>query len=758
MKIIKHTIFTLITFIGVICIGKMHAQSVKSIYPTSGSLNGQTKVVIKGSGFTSKKLESVILGAVGIPVTTNNVKSDSIIEVLTPAVNKPQSVNVEVVFNGLTCENKPVFNYEKPVITSFFPISTSTKGKEVITIKGKYFSGASYVKFGKAGNPPLTVTDTLITVKNPPHIAGKVNVSVEVQTHFGVAKKKLSYTSTHTKKKKKKTIVGSYNLSLDNLTGLDSNYKVYVLGYSTKSKKALTLGTSKVGKFTSIIDSTGYIKSYELGKDITSIELRNTNPIVGARIYFFVANTTKKYNDNSGKTGNGNLGFSYSQLGAAVNQVGNPPQSDFPQYSYIEPTFESGQGLFMDVSMVDGFFFPLSLIAEDAKGKELGRVGQTAGISAEEVSNAYGPFMNNFSNSTAYNDLSMNVDKNLTVLVNPGLYLASQISTLETVFDDALNSLFTDTTLNMNIWQKNNDGTQFYFRGTPKSNVTFPGTSNTHDAIEFISPTNPEKFYVFNPVGFSVVSYLDSKSKNRKPITGIIKKGVLTFDTPLPSDVGIIKGMYVSNASCKPNTSVTISKVNTNTSGEIVSVNIDTGSKCASTSKQFKFSKAPKNYYQSSGQMTFAGSGLFADGGIRYPNNANLQVILNGLENQLTTALNRGVALTKAVGSEKGRTTTLWGKERSWYPAGTIQNLFSYFMHTAKVKGKNIFSPPTNAVESARGDKMAQAYGFAYDENPIEFKKTNQPPVPSEFTGTYPTGTTQLRLVLGPWKTKKTKE
>ncbi|AUC14611.1 hypothetical protein BTO06_05425 [Tenacibaculum sp. SZ-18] len=77
-------------------------------------------------------------------------------------------------------------------------------------------------------------------------------------------------------------------------------------------------------------------------------------------------------------------------------------------------------------------------------------------------------------------------------------------------------------------------------------------------------------------------------------------------------------------------------------------------------------------------------------------------------------------------------------------------------MHAATVKGKNIFSLPANAVKSVTGAKIGQAYGFSYDENPMEFKRTNQPLVPSEFTGSYPKGTIQLKLVLGPWKTKKT--
>ncbi|AUC14610.1 hypothetical protein BTO06_05420 [Tenacibaculum sp. SZ-18] len=437
------------------------------------------------------------------------------------------------------------------------------------------------------------------------------------------------------------------------------------------------MNANRQGVFTKVKTKKGFVESYELGEDITSIQLNNTNLIIGLRIYFFVVNTTKTYKDNSGKTGNGNLGFSYSGYGSAVQQVGNPSQIDFPQYSYIEPTFESGQGLFIDVSLVDGFFFPISLLAEDKKGNELVTAGQTAGISAEEVSNAYKPFKKKYKNSSGYDDLSYKADKNLIVLLNPGLYLAKNTSSLETVFDDALTSLFTDKTLNMNIWQKDKDGTPYYFNVTPKSGVTFSGTTNKHDALEFTSLGLSESLYVFSPKGFSVVSYEDTQTKKRLPIKGIIANNVLTFNTPLPSSVGILNGMYLSNTSCKPNTSVTISKINTNSLGKIVSVNISTGPKCTSTSKQFKFSKAPTSYYQSSGQMTFAGSGLFADGGIRYSNNKNLHVILNGLENQLSTALNRGVALTKAVGTKKGE-QLLYGEKKR---VGIHQERYKTYSH-----------------------------------------------------------------------------
>ncbi|MFY7669640.1 IPT/TIG domain-containing protein [Tenacibaculum sp. MEBiC06402] len=750
MKTITNKIFTTLLILFFTCISQMTAQTVTSIKPSSSSLYGNTAVTITGSGFTSSSKITVLFGATGVVPKDITVVSDSKIIVRNPAVSKQQSVNVKVLVGSVTCKNQPSFNYELPKIKTFNPPKGSTKGNEIITIHGKYFTGASYVKFGESGSTPLKVSDTLITVKNPAHAKGSVDLSVEVQGKYGVATKKFNYQN--------KSARSSYVLSLENLTGLDSKYKVYVLGFSTGSKKKLIVDSkTKQGSFATISDKKGYITSYELGSDIASVKLSNLNPIDGARIYFFVKNTDKKYKDNSSKTSNGNLGFKYDTYGADVNQVGNPPQSDFPQYNYIEVTYLADQGMFLDVSSVDGFFFPVSVIAEGAAGKELGRVGQTAGVSGKEIADAYKPFMKKYSNSAAYNDLYYPVDKDLVALLNPGLYLENNTSSLETVFDTALNKLYTDASYNMNIWQKNNDGVEYYFKASPVKDIVFPGTPNKHDALEFKAPTLSEKLYLFNPVGFSVVSYYDATTKKRESIKGSIKKGVLTFDNPLPADVGLTKGMYVSNGGCVKDQTITIQHINKNAANEIVSLKLNTDIKCTSPSAQYKFSKAPTNYYYSSGHMTFAGIGLFADGPYRY-SDKNIQTIVNGLENQISTALNRGVALIKPTDTgTPGRTTTGWGKETNWYPKGQPQNLFSYFMHTAKVGKQNIFALPKNAVKSAQKEYMAQAYGFAYDEDPIEITKTNQPPVPAEFSGAYPTGTTQLKLVLGPWKAKKKK-
>jgi hypothetical protein len=750
MKTITNSIFRRLLILLVLSVYQITAQNVDSISPSSSSLYGNTLVTINGSGFKSSPKVTVQFGVTGVLLSDITVVSDTKILVRNPAVSKEQSVNVKVLVGSVTCKNQPNFNYKLPYIKSFNPPQGSTKGNETITIHGKYFTGASYVKFGESGSTPLTVSDTLITVKSPAHAKDSVDISVEVQGKYGVSSTKFKYQN--------KSAKSSYVLSLKNSTGLDSSYKVYVLGFSTGSKKKLIVDSNtKQGTFTTISDKKGYVTSYELGSDITSVKLSNLNPIDGARIYFFVKNTNETYKDNSSKTSNGNLGFKYDNYGTDVNQVGNPPQSDFPQYNYIEVTYLANQGMFLDVSSVDGFFFPVSVIAEDTTGKELGRVGQTAGISGKEIADAYKPFMKKYSNSTAYNDLYYPVDKDLVALLNPGLYLENNTSSLETVFDTALNKIFTDATYNMNIWQKNNDGVEFYFKASPVKDVVFPGTSNKHDALEFKAPTLSKTLYVFNPVGFSVVTYYDANTKKRESIKGSIKKGVLTFDNPLPTDIGLTKGMYVSNGGCVSDQTVTIQDITKNAANEIVSVNINTGAKCTSPSAQYKFSKAPTNYYYSSGHMTFAGIGLFADGSYRY-SDKNIQTIVNGLENQISTALNRGVALIKSTDtSTPGRTTTSWSKETKWYPKGQPQNLFSYFMHTAKVGKQNIFALPKNAVKSAQGAYMAQAYGFAYDEDPIEITKTNQPPVPAEFSGAYPSGTTQLKLVLGPWKTRKKK-
>ncbi|SEE64925.1 IPT/TIG domain-containing protein [Tenacibaculum sp. MAR_2010_89] len=752
MKITTYKYLLLIIVVLLVTVN-LKAQTITSLSPTSGSLGGNTVVSIKGTGFIKDNIVGVYFKKHGA-VKEYNVVSETLITFKTTAISSPSIDKVYIEFkkDAKKVYSSIVYEYKLPEISTVSPNSTSVKGKKKITIKGKYFSGTTYVKFGSAGNVPLSVTDTIVTVANPPHVSKEIGVQVEVQSNFS----RITEASKFTYKSDKPD--STYVISLDNLTGLDKKYKIYVLGYSTSSQKMLTLnGATSQGTFKKMPSDSGYVKSYELVKELKTIKVSNKNPLVGARIYFFIKDTTVTYKDNSTKTSNNNLGFKYKKFGASVFQVNNPPQNAFPQYNYIEATFKKDKGLFIDISTVDGFFFPLSIIAEDKSGNELDRIGQPHNITAKNITAAYKPFMKKLikagePTAAYYTPLSYSVNKDLTALLNPGLYLEKETSMLETVFDEALNKLFTDTSLKMNIWQNGTNKFSANYTVTPVSAITFPGTTNKHGALKFTA-SGAETLYAFNPVGFSVVSY--QQGNKRAPIMGSInKRNELIFKTPLPLNTGLKVGMYVSPGGGSSDGITRITKINKSKKG-IVSVTLNT-SNSYSASFQYKFAKAPTQYYYSSGQMTFAGIGLFADGSFRYPGKSNKainnQTVINGLENQISTALNRGIAIVDyKTAKTAGYTTTNWGKETSWYPKNQPQNYFSYFLHTTKVGGTNIFTLPiVNKTKSSRGDYMGRAYGFAYDENPIGGKGGAQ--VPSEFPGSFPKGTTQLKLILGSWK------
>jgi hypothetical protein len=736
---------------------------ITSMSPSTGNLAGNTLVTLTGTGFDSTKsvgvfFKNTVTSAV-IQVAINNY-TKSTITFMTPAVNQEESFSVYLELDSAATEIPcPTnFSYKKPSITSISPNSSSVKGGDTIEIKGSYFSSdmaTIAVNFNLAGAQKIiSATEELITVINPAYPKGKsVNVTVGVQSVF-------SDTNSASKFTYISDLPDSiYTLSLNNLTGLSDKYKVYVLGYSTASKKMLTVPSSgTLGVFSPMSASpdSGYVESFELGKDITKIQVSNKNPIIGARIYFFVVDKTATYKDSSNHTNNQNLGFKYLDSGATVIQIGNPPQTAYPQYNYIEATFKTNEGLYIDISTVDGFFFPLSLIAQNKAGLELDRIGQPHNVSAQQITSAYLPFMQNLKSggekTDGYKPLAYKANKDLTALLNPGLYLDNNPSELETVFDDALNTLFSST--DMKIWQNGAGTFSAFYDVTPDTNQTFPGTTNKHPALKFTSGTY-KTLYIFNPVGFSVVSYLNKTTNARMPIMGKIDKNVLTFTNPLPSNTGLQVGMYVSSGGGSTDGTTKIVKIN-KVNNQIVSVNLNSSSK-STLNFQYKFSKAPTNYYYSSGQMAFAGIGVLADGAFRYPTDVNSQTVVNGFENQISTALNRGVAISQInANGKKGGTTENWAIETNWYPKNQPQNYFSYFMHTAKTSdGKNIFSLPLDSVKSARGDYMSRAYGFAYDENPNPLGGYLGPQVPSEFPGVFPKGTTQLLLELGPWLTPK---
>jgi hypothetical protein len=121
-----------------------------------------------------------------------------------------------------------------------------------------------------------------------------------------------------------------------------------------------------------------------------------------------------------------------------------------------------------------------------------------------------------------------------------------------------------------------------------------------------------------------------------------------------------------------------------------------------------------------------------------------------GLQRDIVSALNRGVALLGGTSGLNGENSDYWGRERNWYPEGSTYNVFSRFMHTARIGNQHINVLPRGAVKDAQGVKMGQSYGFAYDESPVH-SDPNQPNVPSKFDPT-PANTRKVQIWFGPWR------
>lgn len=98
------------------------------------------------------------------------------------------SILTPSVATRTTCPNAPT-------ITSITPTHGPTKGKELITLTGTWFTNTFLVTFGTAKATTIHVNSTgaVLTVKNPPHKIGPVTVTVH--TPAGSATTKFRYTT-----------------------------------------------------------------------------------------------------------------------------------------------------------------------------------------------------------------------------------------------------------------------------------------------------------------------------------------------------------------------------------------------------------------------------------------------------------------------------------------------------------------------------------------------------------------------------------
>lgn len=547
----------------------------------------------------------------------------------------------------------------------------------------------------------------------------------------------------------------TYRIALDDQTRLPSGTAIWLVGFSTASGKLLAVDGSGIGTFAAFPAASGTMSAVRLGDEITAIDIDTANPIDGARIYCFIADAGAArpqlpwYQEANPVT---------HLTEWKVTQPAPMPQTAMPPYNYVELTF-LGSGLFIDVSTVDGLYFPMSITSRVGTANRV-TVGQPlgSGTTLKAITDVYGTFMQDLAANgepaagsyLALRQVAATVaGTGYEVLVNPGAHLiapANAASPLHGVFDAQLNELFTTRAGSLRLWQ-NADSTfpNGHFTASASAAATVFSTTNTHAALVLTAPERPGKSYViYNPVGFSVVN-APAGDGSYFVLSGAIAGGVLTFDRPLPEGL-LSVGMYLDGGPGSVDGTTRITAV-TPATGSITAVSLS-GSSDSSERARRRFSKAPLHFYQSTGTMVFACMGLLGSD-LGYTDDAVDGRIIKGLQNQIATALNRGVAHLDGDGSSG--TTDAWATQSNWYPHGKAQNLFSYFTHVATAGGTPIFTRPSPSATSARGTTMGMAYGFAYDEDSLH--SLDSRPVPAELTPTMLADADNLVITFGAWRT-----
>ena len=547
------------------------------------------------------------------------------------------------------------------------------------------------------------------------------------------------------------TLAATYTFPLTDNTGLDpTKYSLYAMGFSIASQ--LVMGPT--GTFTT--QTGGTISSYKVGTgagELSQITLDSNTAFTGGRLYFFVVPAGQQ-----------------APSVAYGAQPTNPPDSKFPPYTIVEITVPAGLPATVDVQTVDGFIFPVTItlnnqtnVAGQQYGQPVYTSSQAATVNRADIFTAFASFMQaQGSAGQPYIPLTFggsNFAGQPGGILNPGAYLSAVDaqnqylhldSPLNTVWNANLTTLFGTTTLRVQgaASGAGDSGPVIppqSYTVTPVTQ-TYPGTSVALPALKFTGETSASVFYVFNPVGLSVLT-----NDTGGAITGTISDNQLTLNSPASA---VQKGMYVSGAGISPsgiNSTTTVADI----SGNVVTLSGSFGNPAPNS--QYLFSKLPNlTMFQTPGQMVFANSGVFADNTVQFAPGTSSATVLGSLENFLVSALNRGVALnpTALNPGTAGGTSAVWGDQRTWYPAGATQNLFSLFMHAGQIAGTPIFFLPANSASwpNARGQTMGAAYGFAYDENggPVPPAPVGQPEVPSKFDQNVPVGAT-IQITFGQW-------
>ena len=376
------------------------------------------------------------------------------------------------------------------------------------------------------------------------------------------------------------------------------------------------------------------------------------------------------------------------------------------------------------------------------------------------------------------------------------------------MFDSDLQTLFSYLANGLQIWGNQSDPAgiaQSYYDVT-FVNVAYPTDPAPHvpplhiPALELKTSSSPPSglstgenntFYIFSPTDTSIITTtpeggvttyikgtLTQPTSPSYTLTLTIDpnedlyQALVGNDSTQPDGIG----MYVfSNEICSSlgdwmdtthdvKSLIQISEITVSSSKQLTitlsSAKLGTALPCGSY--YFQFSRQPwVANLLTSGNMVFSNNGFFSDADDQFSQKTGNPLlayrdVLASLENQIVTALNRGVLVTPANGKHAAKLTTIdskdWSIQTDWYKTGTTYNEFSCFVHTAQIPNARgghipISYTPFNPGNSGAGFPMSGAYGFPFDENS---QVGDYSQVPSKLDATVNPGSI-ITFTFGPW-------
>jgi hypothetical protein len=155
--------------------------NLSAVDPPTGSVRGQTRVILHGSGFGA--VERVMFG--GKPATDAKAQGDTVMSAVTPD-NPAGKVDVVVVFtNGMSTVLHSGFTYEALSVSALDPARGPAAGQQEVTVKGRgLMAGVQAVTFNGAA---ATIVEqpqapwTTFKVHTPAHLAATVPVVVTLR-------------------------------------------------------------------------------------------------------------------------------------------------------------------------------------------------------------------------------------------------------------------------------------------------------------------------------------------------------------------------------------------------------------------------------------------------------------------------------------------------------------------------------------------------------------------------------------------------